>query len=93
MGSWDDLCEGGLWEKIYVICWGLGSERKGKLQQVVCYRAGMRLGVVLGGAEEGEVKVWSQPTYFPGRSGMWVHREGLLELGPNFFLSTFAIGV
>lgn len=62
---------------------GMASERKGRLQKCSATDLGLRLGVVFVGAER-EVKVWNQATYFPGRNGLWVHRECMLEFGINF---------
>ena len=54
----------------------MGSERKGRAQQVV-YRAGNETDRC---GRAGEVNSCSQPTCFPGRPSLWISRVHLLEL-------------
>lgn len=46
----EDLCD--------LLEMGTGDGERGRLQQVFCYRAGVRLGTGSGG-KEGEVKIYS----------------------------------
>lgn len=60
----------------------MGSERKGRAQQVV-YRAGNETDRC---GRAGEVNSCSQRTCFPGRPSLWISRVHLLELGPGRLL-------
>lgn len=55
----------------------MGSEKKGRAQQVV-YRAGNETDRH---GRTGEVNSCSQPTCFPGSPSLWIIRVYLLELG------------
>lgn len=66
-----------------MICLGWRQREKGDCKRCCATDLGLRLGVVFVGAER-EVEVWNQATYFPGRNGLWVHREWMLEFGTNF---------
>lgn len=62
----------------------MGSPGEGRLQQVVCCRAGDKTGFA--GAEE-EAKLCSQLIFFPGWSGLCVPRESLLIFPAELFSS------
>lgn len=48
---------------------GIGSERQGRLQRILCYRVGDETGDegVRAGNAEGEVKICCEVIFFPGR--------------------------
>lgn len=60
---------------------GMGSERTERPRQASCYRAEDETRAIGTGGWKGEGKLHGQPVCFPGRSGLWVRRGSLLELG------------